>query len=129
MDFARDDALGLDFHPALGKDDAIEFPGNHHVIAFDLPFHSRTFAQDQAMGGNHVSLYMRVDAKYAGGLEGPLKAHAFVEEAGKFMLLRCPCRVLLIAIAWYAPRRKPRIMWEYDFTRATASLNRKIETR
>src|ERR1700693_2257907 len=73
MDFARDDALGLYLHPTLGKDDAIEFPGNHHVISLDLPFHSRPFAEDQAVAGNHVSFNMRVDAKHSGGFERALE--------------------------------------------------------
>src|SRR5579864_6974932 len=88
MDLAHDDALRLDFHPAFGKNDAIEFPGNHHVIPFDLPFHSRPLAQDQAVTGNHVSFYVRIDAKYARSLQSSLEAHALVEEACKFVLLR-----------------------------------------
>ena len=110
MDFARDHAFGLNFHPALGEDDAVEFPGNHHVIAFDLPFHARPFAQDQAVAGNHVSLHLRVDAKYAGSFQRALKPHALVEEACEFLLLLCPCRVLLIAIAWMTPQAAIRAL-------------------
>ena len=82
MHFARDDALSLYFYPALCKDDAIEFPGNHHVISLDLPFHSRPFAEDQAVAGNHISLYMCGNAKHAGSLQRSFKPYALVEEAG-----------------------------------------------
>ena len=88
VDFARHDALSLNFDAALGKDDAIEFPGNHHVIALDLPFHSRPFAQDQAVTGNHISLYRCIDAEDTGCLERSLKPYALVEETCKFMVRR-----------------------------------------
>ena len=87
VDFACHDALRLDFDASFGKDYPVEFPRNHYVIALDLPFHSRTFAQDQAVAGNHVSLYMCVDAKYAGSLKRAFKPYALVEEACKLVLL------------------------------------------
>src|SRR5579864_5437175 len=67
MDFARYNALGLYLHPALGKDNPVEFPGNHHVISLNLPFHASPFAEDQTVAGDYVSFYMRVDAKHPGG--------------------------------------------------------------
>jgi hypothetical protein len=88
MDFARYNALGLYLHPALGKDNPVEFPGNHHVISLNLPFHASPFAEDQTVAGDYVSFYMRVDAKHPGGFERPLEANTFVKEAGKFLLLR-----------------------------------------
>ena len=87
MDLPRDDALGLNFHAALGENNAIELPGNHHVIPFDLPLHACSFAENQAVAGDHVSLYLRVDAEHAGGLERSLKFDALVEETCKFVLL------------------------------------------
>jgi len=87
MDLPRDDPLSLDFDPALGEYNAIEFPRNHHMISFDLPLHACSFAENQAVAGDHVSLYLRVDAEHAGGLERSLKFDALVEETCKFVLL------------------------------------------
>jgi len=88
MDFPRDNALCLDLDAALGKDDSIELPCNHDVIAFNLPFHASPFAENQAVAGDQVSLHLRLDPKYAGRFKGSLETHAFVEEASEFMLPR-----------------------------------------
>jgi hypothetical protein len=90
MDLACNNAFRLYFYPAFGKYDAVKFAGNDYVISFDLPFHSGSLTEDQAVTGNHISFYMRVDAEHAGGLERSLESHALVQEAGKFMLLLIP---------------------------------------
>ena len=87
MDFTSDDAFRLNLYTPFGKDDTVKFAGNDDVISLDLPFHTRPFAQDQAVAGNHVSFYVCVDAKHAGGFERPLKPYALIKEACKFMLL------------------------------------------
>ena len=88
MDFARDHALGLYLHAPFGEDYPVEFACDHHVIAFDLPFHPSAFAEDQAVRGNHVSFYVRVDPKDAGSFQRTLKPHAPIEKTGEFVLLR-----------------------------------------
>jgi hypothetical protein len=87
MDLARNYAFRLYFNPALGKYHAVEFPGYHHVISFDLPFHSGPFTEDQAVTGNHISFYVSVDAEHARGFERSLKPYALIQEACEFVLL------------------------------------------
>lgn len=87
MDFARDHTLGLDLHAPLGEDYPVEFTCDYHVIALDLAFHASAFAENQAVRGNHVSFYMRVDPKDAGGFQRALKSHATIEKTGEFVLL------------------------------------------
>jgi hypothetical protein len=86
MDFACDNALGLNFHTAFRKNHAIEFSGNHDVIPLNLTFDTGAFAKDQAMIGNYVSLHVGVYAKNAGRFQRSFKAYSFVEEAGKLVL-------------------------------------------
>jgi hypothetical protein len=87
MDFPSDYTLRLDFHPASCEYDAIEFAGNYDMISLDLPLHSGSFTENQAVTGNHIPLYMRVDAEHTSGLERPFKSHALVKEPRKFVLL------------------------------------------
>jgi hypothetical protein len=87
MDFARDDTLGLYLYAPFGEDDPVEFACDHHVIAFNLPFHASAFAKNQAVRGNHVSFYMRVYSEDPGSFQRALKPHAPIEKTGEFVLL------------------------------------------
>ena len=55
MDFAGDDAFGLNFDAAFGENYSIEAAGDNYLIAFDLAFdfgalteHERLIAEDIA---------------------------------------------------------------------------------
>ncbi len=116
MDLTRHHALCLDLDPALGENDAIELPGNRHVIALDLTLDARGLTQNQAMRGNHVSLYVRVDAKYAGSFQRAFKSDALVEKAGEFLLLRIFCAFFGSPLHGFAPRTALGIYGKLDST-------------
>src|SRR3981081_2604814 len=87
VDLPGHDSLSLNFHPALGKNHAVKFPRDDHVISFDLAFDPRSLSQCQTVGRQQISLHLRVNAKHPRRLEHPFKAHSFIEEPCKFPTL------------------------------------------
>src|ERR1700726_3614048 len=87
VDFPGHDSLGLNFHSALGKNHAVKFASDHHVISFDLAFDPRSLSQRQTVGRQQISLHLSVNAKYPGRLKHPFKAHTLIEEPCKFPAL------------------------------------------
>jgi hypothetical protein len=82
--FSGDDALGLNFDAALGKNYPIEAAGDDDAIAFNLSFDFGIFTEDYSLLGNDVALHVAVDAKSAGDLKSALQGHALVNKAGPF---------------------------------------------
>src|ERR1700682_2282286 len=87
VDLPRHDSLGLNFHSALGKNHAVKFAGDHHVIPLDLALHPGALTQGQAVGRKKIALHLSVNAKYPGRFEHPFKTHSLVEEPGKLAAL------------------------------------------
>lgn len=90
MDFAGDDALGLNLHAAFGEDDAIITARNNHAVPFDLAFDFGVFAEDQRLLGDDVSLHVAVDAERASHSERALHCDALIDET---------CPLFAIAVA------------------------------
>jgi hypothetical protein len=86
VDFAGDDALGLNFDSALGEDYSVKPPGNDYLIPFDLAFDFGTFTEDERLITEDVALDLSFNAERAGELQSALKAHGSVKEAGPFAL-------------------------------------------
>src|ERR1700730_8856276 len=87
VDLPGHHSLGLHFHSALGKNHAVKFPRDHHVISFDLAFDPRSLSQCQTVGRQQISLHLRVNAKHPRRLEHAFKSHTFIEEPCKFPTL------------------------------------------
>ena len=88
MNFPGDNSLRLNFNSPFGEYHTVKFACDDHVIAFYLTLHPRTLSKDETMAGNHVALHLGVDTKYAGGFQGSLKLHPFIEKAGELLALR-----------------------------------------
>src|SRR5712664_1485694 len=58
MDLSGHHALGMNLHAPFGEDHSVKPPGNHDVIAFDLPFDLGVLSQNQALLGADVSLHL-----------------------------------------------------------------------
>ncbi len=80
MDFAGNDALGLNFHAAFGKNYSVEAAGDDYLVAFDLAFDFRAFAEDQRLIAENVALNLRFDAQRAGEFQGAFKADGPIEK-------------------------------------------------
>ena len=86
MDFARDDALGLNFNAAFGENHSVEAAGDNHLIALDLTFDLGAFAEDESLIAEDVAFDLCFDAKCAGKLQSALKADSPIQKAGPFTL-------------------------------------------
>jgi hypothetical protein len=86
MDFAGDDAFGLNFDAAFGENYSVEAAGDNYLIAFDLAFHFGTFAEDEGLIAEDVAFDLSFDAQRARKFQGAFKAHGPIEEAGPFTL-------------------------------------------
>src|ERR1700738_3052642 len=80
MDFAGDYAFGLNLDAAFGENHAIEPPGNHHAVPFNLALHFGAFAKDDRLLGDDVPFYIAVNAERTCDGERPLERHALVDE-------------------------------------------------
>src|ERR1700676_3049365 len=81
-------ALGLNFHSALGKNHAIEFASDNDVVPLDLTFDSRALSERQTVGREKVSLHFSVHPKNSGCFERAFKADTLIEEPCEFVHFR-----------------------------------------
>jgi hypothetical protein len=81
MDFAGDNAFGLNLDAAFGEDDAIEAAGDDYAVAFDLAFDFSAFAKDDRLLGDDVAFDVAVNAERARKLQRAFKRHALIDEA------------------------------------------------
>jgi len=86
MNFAGDDALGLNFNSAFGENHAIEAAGDNYLIALDLAFDFGAFAEDERLIAEDVAFDLRFDAECAGKLQRTFKADSPIQKAGPFAL-------------------------------------------
>lgn len=86
VDFAGDDAFGLNFHAALGEDYAVKSPGDDHLIAFDLAFDLGAFAENQSLIAENIAFDLGFDPERAGKLQSAFKADGPIKETGPFTL-------------------------------------------
>ena len=86
MDFAGDDALGLNFHAAFGENYSIEAAGDNYLIAFDLTFDFCAFAKNESLVAEDVAFYLSFDAKRAGKFQRAFKANGPIQKAGPLAL-------------------------------------------
>ncbi len=86
MNFAGDDAFGLNFNAAFGENYAIEASGDNYVIAFDLTFYFCAFAEYERLIAEDVAFDLRFDAQRAGKFQSALKADSPIEKAGPLAL-------------------------------------------
>ena len=86
MDFAGDDAFGLNFNAALSENYSIEAAGDNYLIAFDLAFDLGTFAENERLIAEDVAFDLSFDTKRARKFERAFKAHGPIEESGPFAL-------------------------------------------
>lgn len=86
MDFAGDDALGLNFNAALGENHSIEAAGDDYLIAFDLAFHFGTFAENEGLIAEDIAFDLSFDAQRARKFERAFKADGPIEESRPFTL-------------------------------------------
>ena len=86
MDFAGDDALGLNFHTALGENYSVEAARDNYLIAFDLAFDFGAFAEDESLVAEDITFDLSFDAERAGKFQGAFKAHGPIEKSRPFAL-------------------------------------------
>ena len=65
VNFASDDALGLNFNSALRENHSIKAAGDNYLIAFDLAFDFGTFAEDERLIAKDIAFDLSLDAKCA----------------------------------------------------------------
>jgi hypothetical protein len=82
MNFARNDAGGLNGDFLRRADCAVEPAGNDHLAAADLALNGRVLAEDQGFLGNDCSLHLGINAKGALGFEFAVDLDSLFEEAG-----------------------------------------------
>ncbi len=94
MNFARDDAFGLNFHAAFGEDHAVKAAGNDHLVSFNLSFDFGAFAENYRLFRNDVAFDVAVDAECAFDLQRPFHGDALIDEAcplfTRTVLCMCP---------------------------------------
>lgn len=86
MDFAGDDALGLNFNAALGENYAVKPSSNNYLISFDLTFNFGAFAQNESLITEDVAFDLGFNAERAGKLQCAFKADSPIEKSGPFAL-------------------------------------------
>src|SRR5229473_3470102 len=82
VNFASDDALGLNLDAAFGENYAIVAAANDHAIAFDLTLYFRVFAENQSLLRDDVALHIAVNAKGSGELQRAFHRHALIDKTG-----------------------------------------------
>ena len=65
MNFAGDDALGLNLHAAFGENYSVEAAGDNYLIPFDLAFDFGAFAEDERLIAEDIAFDLSFDAKRA----------------------------------------------------------------
>ena len=81
MHFAGDHALGLNFHAAFSKNNAVIAAGYHHAVAFDLAFDFGVLAEDQSLLGNNISLHIAVNAESPRDLQSAFHRYALINKS------------------------------------------------
>src|SRR5467141_302882 len=85
-------AFGLDLHASLRENHAVETAGDHHAIAFNLPFDLCAFAKDHGLFRDDVALYVAVNAERAGDRQRALEGYALVDESCPLFTCATLCR-------------------------------------
>ena len=86
VDFAGDDALGLNFNAAFGENHSVEASGDDYLITFNLTFDLGAFAENQRLVAEDVALDLGFDTQRAGKLQRALKTDRPIKETGPFAL-------------------------------------------
>ena len=81
-------SLRLNLYSSLGKDDSVEAPGDHYVIAFDLSLDPGAVSQQECLAGDNRPLDLRLQPKCAAELKGAFQANGFVNKAGPYIRIR-----------------------------------------
>jgi len=84
--FPRDYTFGLNLNTALGEDDTVEAPRDHHTVPFDLTLHFGAFAKHHRLLRDDVTFDIAVDAKRAGDLERAFERHTLIDKACPFFI-------------------------------------------
>jgi hypothetical protein len=82
VNFAGDDAFGLNLDAAFCENYAIKAAGNHDAVSFDLAFDFGAFTEDYGLLGNDVAAHVAVDAKRSSELQRTFEGYALVDKAG-----------------------------------------------
>jgi len=81
VNFSGDYAFGLNLDSAFGKDYAVEAPGDHHAVAFDLTFDFGGIAEDYRLLGDDISFDVAVDAERSRNLKRAFQCYALIDES------------------------------------------------
>src|SRR5258706_466516 len=95
MDFAGNHALRFNFDATFGENHAIEPPGNHDAVPFNLALDFGTFAKDDRLLRDDVPFHVPVNAERASDRERALERDALVDE---------PCPFFAACALWWCAR-------------------------
>src|SRR5580704_9593580 len=84
MHFSGHHSLGLNLHPALCENHAVESARDYHALPFDLPLDFCVLAEDYRLLRNDISLDMPVDPERPRQRQGAFQRHTLVNEPGPF---------------------------------------------
>src|SRR6266404_1956928 len=99
MDFAGNHALRFNLDATFGENHAIEPPGDHNAVPFNLALDFGAFAKDDCLLRDDVPFYVAVNAKRASDRERSLECHALVDE---------PCPFFAACALWCCAGPLPR---------------------
>ena len=80
MNLAGHHALGFNLDATFGENHAIEPPGNHDAVPFNLALDFGAFAKDDRLLRDDVPFYVAVNAERTRDRKRSLKRHALVDE-------------------------------------------------
>src|SRR5260221_4028094 len=99
MDFAGNHALRFNFDATFGENHAIEPPGTHDAVPFNLALDFGTFAKDDRLLRDDVPFHVPVNAERASDRERALERDALVDE---------PCPFFAACALWCCAGPLPR---------------------
>src|SRR5260370_35076319 len=83
VNFASDDALGLNLDAAFGENYAIVAAANDHAIAFELTLYFRVFAENQTLLRVDVALHIAVHPNGSVELQRAFHRHALTAQTAR----------------------------------------------
>src|SRR5215831_7437316 len=80
VNFAGDNAFGLDLHPPLGENHAVVAACDHNSISLDLAFDLGILPEDQGLLRNDITFDVTIDAERSSNLQCAFKRHTLVDK-------------------------------------------------
>src|SRR5262249_39973177 len=75
VNFAGDNAFGLDLHAPLGENHAVVAACDHNSISLNLAFNLGILPEDQGLLRNNITFYVTIDAERSSNLQRAFKRH------------------------------------------------------